>query len=111
MAALSMSLSACRDKQSFDIDLIVGKWVAGTEYWRYDDNGTGVTWDKADDVNEDEAQPFKWEFDSETNHLTHIHQMEMGGAIPKSYTLKTLNENVLAYTDKYDSTYTFNRVL
>ena len=110
MAASSMLMSACHDKEHFDIELIVGKWGAGTEYYRYDNDGNGATWDVADDVNEEEAQPFKWEFDSESNHLTLIHQMEMGGVIPKTYTLKILDDNTLSYKDKYDSTYVYKRV-
>lgn len=111
LAAGVFMMTSCREKKHFDIELIVGKWVAGTEYYRYDNDGKGATWDVADDVNEDEAQPFEWEFDEESNHLTLIHQMEMGGVIPKSYTLKTLDDKVLAYTDKYDSTYTYKRVI
>jgi hypothetical protein len=111
VAAATLLLSACGKKEHFDIGLIVGKWVAGTEYWRYDGDGNGATWDVGDDVNEDEAQPFTWEFDDEENLLTQIHQMEMGGVIPKSYTLKKLDENTLAYADRFDSTYTFKRVM
>lgn len=110
-AVVALSLTSCGgDKEHFDISLLAGKWVAGQEFWRYDANGTGATWDEADDVHEDEAQPFTWEFDDETNRLTHIHQMEMGGVVPKSYTLKALNDNTLSYTDRFDSTYTFKRV-
>ena len=109
--AATLLLAACGEKKKqFDIDLIAGKWVAGQEFWRYDADGTGATWDEADDVHEDEAQPFKWEFDGENNRLTHMHQMEMGGVIPKSYTLKVLDNSTLSYTDRFDSTYTFNRV-
>lgn len=104
---------SCKEEPKFDIDLIVGKWVSGTEYWRYDTDGTGVTWDEADDVHEDEAQAFKWEFDSENNRLNHIHWMEMTQewTLPKSYTLKALDDRKLSYKDRFDSTYTFNRVL
>ena len=31
--------------------------------------------------------------------------------LPKSYTLKALDDNKLSYKDRFDSTYTFNRVL
>lgn len=112
LGALMLTLASCGgDKKQFDIDLIVGKWVAGTEYWRYDADGNGGTWDEGEDVHEDEAQPFKWEFDSENNRLTQIHQMEMGGVIPKSYTLVDLNDNTLSYKDRFDSTYVYKRVL
>lgn len=102
---------ACQfDKETFDIDLLIGKWVRGTEYYRYDANGTGVTWDTSDDVSEAEAQPFTWEFNSETNRLTLVHQMEMGGSIPKLYTLVELNESKLSYKDNYDQIFTYSHV-
>ena len=110
--AAALLFAGCGEKKkTFDIDLIVGKWVAGQEFWRYDADGTGATWDEADDVHEDEAQPFKWEFDGESNRLTQIHQMEMGGVIPKSYTLVDLSDNTLSYKDRFDSTYVYKRVM
>ena len=109
VAAATLLLSACGKKEHFDIGLIVGKWVAGTEYWRYYGDGNGATWDVGDDVNEDEAQPFTWEFDDEENLLTQIHQMEMGGNIPKTYTVTKLNATTLEYHDDYGKYYTFTR--
>ncbi len=104
----TLFFSACTiDNETFNIDLLIGKWVKGTEYYRYDNNGSGVTWDTSDDVSEEEAQPFTWEFDSETNRLTLFHQMEMGGVIPKSYTLLVLTEEKLSYKDNYGQIFTF----
>ena len=113
VALCGVLFTSCNEKKHFEIDLIIGKWVSGTEYYRYDNDGTGVTWDKADDVNENEAQAFKWEFDPENNHLTLIHWMEMTQewTIPKNYTLKSLDDKTLSYKDKYDSTYVFSRVI
>lgn len=110
--AAALLFAGCGEKKkTFDIDLIVGKWVSGSEYWRYDADGGGGTWDEGDDVHEDEAQPFRWEYDSESNRLTQIHQMEMGGVIPKSYTLVDLTDNTLSYKDRFDSTYVYKRVM
>lgn len=107
-----MLLTACNghEKESFDIDLIVGKWVAGSEYYRYDADHTGVTWDTDDDVTEEEAQPYNWEFDNETNKLTLLHQMEMGAVVPKYYTMRKLNTTTLEYDDNYGQTFSFSRV-
>jgi len=109
---ICLALTSCNGKEevSFDISLIVGKWVSGTEYYRYDADGTGATWDTADDVSEEEAQSYTWEYDGETNKLTLIHQMEMGGVVPKYYTLVTLNATTLAYQDQYSNTSSFTRV-
>lgn len=103
-------LSSCHDDPTFDGDLIVGKWVSGTEYYRYDSDGTGATWDVADDVQEEEGQPYTWSFDETTSTLTLVHQMEMGGVIPKSYTVTALDDSQLKYKDNYDREFTYNRV-
>ncbi|MBO4307036.1 MAG: hypothetical protein J5848_01850 [Bacteroidales bacterium] len=104
-------LVACNhDDPTFDPALLIGKWVSGTEYYRYDADGTGATWDTSDDVSEEEAQPYTWQFNEETNRLTVLHQMEMGGVIPKSYTVTNLTENLLQYKDQYNQSFTYNRV-
>ena len=110
VAAASLMLSSCHDDPTFDGDLIVGKWVSGTEYYRYDSDGTGATWDVADDVQEEEGQPYTWSFDETTSTLTLVHQMEMGGVIPKHYTITALDDSQLKYKDNYDREFTYNRV-
>ena len=94
-------------KEKFDKNLLSGKWVSGTIYEYYDLSGTGYTWDTADDVTEEEAQHFSWTL--EKNVLTQIHQMEMGGSIPKKYTVTKLNVSTLEYHDNYGKYYTFTK--
>jgi len=106
----STFFSSCKDDPTFDGSLLVGKWVSGSEFYRYDSDYTGVTWDTADDVHEDEAQKFTWEFDEKTSALTHVHQMEMGAVVPKSYTVTALDANTLKYKDKYDQVFSYSRV-
>lgn len=95
----------------FDGDKIIGKWVSGTEYWRYDDDGNGVTWDTKDDVTEEEGQPFTWSFDENTSRLTQIHIMEMGGRVPKYYTITALDDSRMSYKDNYGNISSFTRVI
>lgn len=109
-SALLFSIASCgKDKKSFDPDLLLGKWSRGSEYWRYDSNGKGVTWDTADDVHEDEAQAFKWDYDDDDNTLTHIHWMEMTQewTVPRVYTITELDEKSLVYEDKFGKVYSF----
>ena len=94
-------------KEKFDKTLLNGKWVSGTLYEYYDPDGTGYTWDFLDDVTEEEAQPFTWTLEKAT--LTQIHQMEMGGNIPKIYTVTKLNATTLEYHDDYGKYYTFTK--
>jgi len=92
-------------KEKFDKTLLSGYWVSGTLHEFYNANGTGYTWDIADDVTEEEAQPFTWTLENAT--LTQIHQMEMGGNVPKTYTVTKLNATSLEYHDDYGKFYSF----
>ena len=104
-----ISFSSCELPASFNEDFLIGKWERpsnnGLECYRYDANYNGVTWDTGDDVSEAEGQPFTWSVESAT--MTHIHIMEMGGKIPKTYTLLTLNDSTLSYRDEYGDSFTF----
>lgn len=94
-------------KEKFDKALLSGYWVSGTIHEFYRAEGTGYTWDTADDVTEEEAQPFTWTLEKST--LTQIHQMEMGGNVPKTYTVTKLNTTTLEYHDDYGKYYTFTK--
>ena len=94
-------------KEKFDKTLLSGCWVSGTLYEYYNADGTGHTWDILDDVTEEEAQPFTWTLEKRT--LTQIHQMEMGGNVPKIYTVTKLNATTLEYHDDYGKYYTFTK--
>ena len=91
--------------EKFDKTLLSGYWVKGTLHEFYNANGTGYTWDTADDVTEEEAQPFTWTLEKAT--LTQIHQMETGGNVPKTYTVTKLNTTSLEYHDDYGKYYSF----
>ena len=108
-----ISFSSCELPASFNEDFLIGKWERpssnnGLECYRYDANHNGVTWDTGDDVSEAEGQPFTWSVESAT--MTHIHIMKMGGKIPKTYTLLTLNDSTLSYKDDYGVSFTFIKV-
>lgn len=89
------------DGAVFDETLLYGRWKSGTEYYRYASDHTGSTWNTADNVQEDEAQPFTWQLSGSTLTLNHI--QEMGGMIPKSYTITQLTSSTLKYKDGYNS--------
>ena len=95
----------------YDITDLYGKWVSGTEFYVYNSNGTGYTWDEGDGVYEEEAQPFTWEVDE--SEMIHVHKMEMGGDVPMYYIITELTSSTLRYYDAYNEkdTYTFIKVL
>ena len=113
LLSLIALFASCNGKEGeIDPSMLPGKWVNGTEYWRYDPDGTGSTWDIGDDVTEAEGQPFKWEFDEIDNSLTQVHWMEMTGewTIPQLFTVTELTDSVLTYRHRSGTVYTFERV-
>lgn len=93
---------------SFDKSLLIGKWKSGTLYYKYLADGTGGTWDTADDVTEAEAQAFTWTLVEA--ELTHIHVMQIGGSVPKVYTVTELTETTLKYHDDFGAKFSFTKV-
>ncbi|MBR6333752.1 MAG: hypothetical protein IKR77_05110 [Bacteroidales bacterium] len=94
-------------KPKFDESLLLGYWQSETLHEYYQEDGTGYTWDTADDVTEEEAQPYTWTLSGSTLMQSHI--MEMGGVVPKKYTLTTLTATTLAYHDDFGTSYVFHK--
>lgn len=107
VVALVCCFSACTPIADFDETLLYGKWKSGTEWYRYDSDGTGATWVTADDVTEAEAQDFTWTL--EGADLTQIHIMSIGGSIPKTYTVTTLTSTLLEYEDYTGKEFSFTK--
>jgi hypothetical protein len=106
---ISFLLASCEKvEESFTEQFLVGKWESGTVYYKYLANGTGGTWDTGDDVYEDEAQPFTWTL--VRSELTHIHIMQMGGNVPKVYTVTELTSKSLKYHDSFGKKFSFTKV-
>ncbi len=96
------------EDQVYDSELIIGLWQSGSVFYRYNDEGSGWTWDTADDVLESEASKFTWEINK--NRLIHFHEIEIGGIIPKAYTITKLDLANIEYKDDYDVKYVFVKV-
>jgi hypothetical protein len=90
-------------------ELIIGKWVTNnTLFYKYAADSTGSTWDTSDDVTEAEAQKFTWNIKKSV--LTQTHIMEIGGNVPKVYTITSLNATSLVYKDNFGNVSTFTKV-
>lgn len=108
-AITAIVMSSCGQTEvEYDKALLTGKWQENTLFEVYNADGTGYTWDTADDVTEEEAQQFTWTL--EGDDLTQIHIMEMGGNIPKVYTVTNLTDTELSYEDEFGKKHTFKRV-
>jgi hypothetical protein len=99
LVTVALTMVACMPEEDiFDEALLFGKWKTGSLFYRYDEDYSGVTWDTADDISEEEGQPFTWTLVKA--ELTQIHIMEMGGsAVPKVYIVTELTATTLKYKD------------
>ncbi len=106
---ITLILSACeKEDVTFDEQLLYGKWRSGTVYYKYISNGSGSTWDTSDDVTEEEAQLFTWSINQ--SELKHIEILEIGGFVPKVYTLTELTVGSLKYKDDFGKKFSFTKV-
>ncbi len=92
--------------------LLVGKWVKESkpqEYWRYDAEYTGETWDESEDVQEGEGIKFNWS--SEEDQLRLDFYGEMGQHVYYDYTVVTQTESRLEWKDIYGNKQVFLKKL
>ena len=95
-------------RNKFDETLLYGKWVDGTEYFKYNPDKTGSYWDIDDDVDEDEAQPFTWSLNGSKLRLSHHY---FGGGISfENFTVTQLTSSTLRAIDDYDINRLFRKV-
>lgn len=92
----------------FDEDLLIGVWKEDEVYYRYNEDGTAVTWDLSEDVMEDEGTQLTWTLEGAL--FTHYYQMEIGGTIPKVFNMKVLELDSMEYNDDYGVNHTFTKV-
>ena len=103
-----LAVSCTEEPVTYDQTLLTGKWKSGTLFYKYLANGTGGTWDTADDVTEAEAQAFTWTL---VERFTDTYpRPEMGGSVPKIYTVTELTSTTLKYKDDFGVTFTFTKV-
>ena len=111
MVCLSFSVlfNSCEEDETlYQESFLIGKWVSGTVYYKYTSDYFGKTWDTSDDVTEAEAQSFSWNLVK--SELTHIHILEVGGSVPKVYTVTELTASSLKYKDDFGKTYSFTKI-
>lgn len=119
LVVLTFIIASCNPVETnFDQALLIGKWsrpytdnnIPKIEYYRYDSNGSGVSWVPAEDVTEAEGQGFTWVLDK--TNLTQIYIMQVSQTkITKIYTVTKLTATTLVYKDDYGTVYTFTKVI
>lgn len=92
-----------------DKSQIYGKWMTadGTYFEVYYSDGTGKYWDLNDDVTEDEATKFTWEFDEGSdNKFFQYHQNFSGSVVPQYCKILELTPSKFKYNnDGFRATY------
>ncbi len=115
----ALVLSSCSKDEdteiSYNKDLLIGKWLGygvnntETEYYRYDANGSGETWDTSDDVHEGEGTNFTWTLDASLLTQIYILKTDSSG-VPEAYTVTQLTSNSLVYKDDFGKSFSFKKV-
>ena len=103
-----LAVSCTKEGTTYDQSLLTGKWQSGTLFYKYLADGTGGTWDTSDNVTEAEAQAFTWTLVKDL--LTQIHVLQIGGSVPKVYTVTELTATSLKYHDDFGTSFTFTKV-
>lgn len=104
----SLFLVSCEEDDFFEESMLVGKWQSGTEHYRFNGDGSGSSWDTQDVTGEEQAQALTWSL--QQAEITIIHVIEIGGSVPKVYTILELNSTTLRWEDDFGRTQTFTKV-
>ncbi|MBR6991409.1 MAG: hypothetical protein IKH97_04220 [Bacteroidales bacterium] len=115
LAFMPMLLVSCTEEVKpveVNDSLLIGKWQKETnmqEYWRYDADSTGETWDESEDVQEGEGIKFNWS--TEEDQLRLDFYGEMGQHVYYDYTVVTQTESRLEWKDIYGNKQVFLKKL
>lgn len=99
---LAIIATSC-GKPEIDKSLLVGEWKkSDNSYFEtFYSNGTGKEWTPIDDVTEDEASWFTWEFNEGTDDMfTKYYETELGGIVPQSCNILELTSTTLKYNNE-----------
>ncbi len=106
MLFLAVFFTSCGGTGSDDIKIdksqLVGKWMTNdsTYFEVYYTDGTGKEWDLKDDVQEEEASLFTWEFDEATDDkFIKYYEMEIGGIVPQYCKILELSATNFRYNN------------
>ncbi|MBQ9547376.1 MAG: hypothetical protein IJU90_08845 [Bacteroidales bacterium] len=105
VAALFLFTSCAKEKEeeiSFNQNDLVGKWlVSNTQlYWKYEADGTGVTWDESQDVGEGDETTMRFTWTLTRDRLSHVFSGdEVHQAVVQDYTVKELSSSRLVWND------------
>lgn len=113
LAVFMTSCGGGEGTANIEKEQIVGKWMTNdAKYFEvYYADGTGKEWDLNDDVQEEEASWFTWEFDEgAADKFFKYYEMEIGGVVPQYCNILELTATNFRYNnDGYRATYNLVR--
>lgn len=114
LAIVATSCGKKEEESKIDKSLLIGEWKkSDNSYFEtFYSDGTGKEWTPIDDITEEEASWFTWEFNEGTDDMfTKYYEMELGGIVPQSCNILELTSTTLRYNnDGYRATYNLVRV-
>ena len=99
---------ARKNTKIYSPTLLTGVWKNGNLHQLYRSDGTGLRWDESDNVDRTEGLAFSWVMDS--NCLTMLFPMRLGGVVPKEYLVTYADDESLVYKDAYGTSYLWDKV-
>ena len=108
MLLMVVGMTSCEglfggDENKIDESLIVGKWKTadGTYFEVYNSDGTGKYWNLNDDVTEEEASNFTWEFSILSNDkFIQYHENFSGSLVPQYCNILELTSTTFKYNNE-----------
>ena len=108
MLLMVVGMTSCEglfggDENKIDESLIVGKWKTadGTYFEVYNSDGTGKYWNLNDDVTEEEATKFTWEFSALSNDkFIQYHENFSGSLVPQYCNILELTSTTFKYNNE-----------
>ncbi len=108
MLLMVVGMTSCEglfggDENKIDESLIVGKWKTadGTYFEVYNSDGTGKYWDLNDDVTEEEASNFTWEFSAlSDDKFIQYHENFSGSLVPQYCNILELTSTTFKYNNE-----------
>ena len=82
---------------------LVGKWqeTSTQQYYRYRDDSTGVRWNEAEDITEEESNlVFRWSVSGARLRLVYT-GAQGNQAVPKVYTIREMGSSTMRWEDDY----------
>ena len=109
-AMFALFFASCRQDPPIDEAMLVGKWQSGNNFYRYNANRTGVTWNPSDDVYEHEGRRFNWTLKGSELELVFISDLTGEPLVWELYTVTALTTTTLSLRDDMGRVTSFTRI-